>query len=245
MILLVTGSNRGIGASIALGGASRGYAVAINHLGAEAEAASVVERINANGGRAIAVEADVTQDSEVERLFAAIDSKLGRTTALVNNVGYSSSRQQILDAKSSDLTRIFGINVYSTILCTKAAVNRMSTKLGGKGGAIVNISSTASLRPDNPGLALYATAKGAVDTFTMAAAKDFADHGVRVNAVRAGIIDTPSHDVSDDIMSARISQTVFLKRAGSTEEVANAVLFLLSDESSYITGAALNVSGGR
>ena len=245
MILLVTGSNRGIGASIAIAGAERGYTVVVNHLGAERQANEVVDAIASRGGRAIAIEADVSKEREVERLFSQIDRQFGLVTALVNNVGNGSDRQQILEAGALDITRIFAVNVYSTILCTKAAVHRMSTRDGGLGGAIVNISSLAAIRPDNPGLSLYAAAKGAVDSFTLAAARDFADLGVRVNAVRAGIIDTPSHDVMDDIMSARIAQTVLLKRAGRPEEVASGVLFLLSREASYITGTTLNVSGGR
>ncbi|MDH6261730.1 SDR family oxidoreductase [Bradyrhizobium sp. BR13661] len=245
MILVVTGSNRGIGAAIALAGAQQGYAVAVNHLAAEKQAKEVVDAIASKGGRAISVEADVTQESEVERLFSEVDRKLGRVTALVNNVGNGADRQAILGVTSSDLTRIFSVNVFSTILCTKAAVNRMSKSAGGAGGSIVNISSLAAVRPDNPGLSLYASTKGAVDSFTLAAARDFADLDVRVNAVRAGIIDTPSHDVTDKVMSSRIEQTVLLKRAGRSEEVANAVLFLLSPAASYITGTTLNVSGGR
>ena len=228
-----------------MGGAQRGYAVAVNHLGAEQGAKDVVETIKSKGGRAISVEADVTKEDEVDRLFFQVDRQLGRITALVNNVGNGADRQSILGATSSDVARIFSLNVFSTILCTKAAVTRMSKAAGGNGGAIVNISSLAAVRPDNPGLSLYASTKGAVDSFTLAAARDFADLGVRVNAVRAGIIDTPSHDVTDQVMSTRIAQTVLLKRAGRSDEVANGVLFLLSEEASYITGTTLNVSGGR
>lgn len=245
MILLVTGGNRGIGAAIALEGARKGYAVAINHLGAEVEAKQVVDSITQKGGRALSIEADVTSESEVERLFAQIDRELGQLTAHVNNVGNGADRRPIFETNGDTIAKIFALNVFSTMLCTKAAVQRMSTENGGKGGSIVNISSMAAVRPDNPGLSFYAAAKGAVDSFTFAAARDFADLGVRVNAVRAGIIDTPSNDLTDPIMRNRVTQTVLLRRAGRSEEVANGVLFLLSEDASYITGTTLNVSGGR
>lgn len=245
MILLVTGSNRGIGAAIARAGAGRGYRVVVNHVNATDEAAEVVDDIKAAGGQAIAVEADVTSPEQVDRLFATADREFGRITALVNNVGGGGAPRPILDTAIADLTRVFGLNVFSTVLCTKAAVRRMSTRSGGKGGAIVNISSLAAVRPDNPGLSLYAAAKGAVDSFTLAAAREFAELGVRVNALRAGIIDTPSHDVTDPVANGRIAASVLLKRAGQPEEIAEAVLFLLSDSASYVTGTTLNVSGGR
>lgn len=245
MILVVTGSNRGIGAAIAKAGARQGYKVVVNHVNASAEAAAVVRDIEAEGGRALAVEADVTDAADIDRLFATTDREFGPVTALVNNVGGGGAPTQLLDITDQDLRRVFGLNIFSTILCTQAAVRRMSTREGGKGGAIVNISSLAAVRPDNPGLSLYASAKGAVDSFTYAAAREFADLGVRINVVRAGIIDTPSHDVTKGVTRARVEQTVMIKRAGRPQEVADAALFLLSSAASYITGTTLNVSGGR
>lgn len=245
MILLVTGSNRGIGAAIARGAARAGYGVAVNHLGAAEEAASVADEVRAAGRDAIVVEADVTRTRDVERLFGEIDRKLGRITGLVNNAGGGGPRLPIIQTTEEDVQRVFALNIQSAVLCTRAAIERMSPNAGGAGGSIVNISSLAAVRPDNPGLTIYAAAKGAVDSFTAAAAREVADLKIRINAVRAGIIDTPSHDVTDPIVSGRIAQTVLLRRAGRPEEVANAVLFLLSDAASYITGATLNASGGR
>lgn len=245
MILVVTGSNRGIGAAIARAGARQGYKVVVNHVNAPAEAAAVVRDIETGGGQALAVEADVTDAGDIDRLFEATDREFGPVTALVNNVGGGGASTSLLDITGEDLRRVFSLNIFGTVLCTKAAVSRMSTRAGGKGGAIVNISSLAAVRPDNPGLSLYASAKGAVDSFTYAAAREFADLGVRVNVVRAGIIDTLSHDVTQGVTSARVEQTVLLKRAGRPQEVADAALFLLSPSASYITGTTLNVSGGR
>ncbi len=244
-VLLVTGSSRGIGAAIAMGGAKGGYSVVINHLGDERRAKEVVDGILSQGGKATSIEADVTKESEVIRLFQRMDNEVGRITALVNNVGDTGDRQSTLDASGETIARIFALNVFSAILCTQAAVKRMSKIAGGHGGAIVNISSLAAVRPDNPGLSFYASCKGAIDSFTLASARDFVDLGVRINAVRPGIIDTSAHDVADAIMRPRVEQTVLLRRPGRPEEVANGVLFLLSDEASYITGTTLNVSGGR
>lgn len=244
-VLLVTGGSRGIGAAICQEAGSRGYAVAVNFLTSQDRALSVVNAIRAGGGKAVALKADMTKEEAIVRMFAQVDKELGPVTALVNNAGGGGTRVAIEEAGGADLERIMSLNLYGAIYCAREAVRRMSTRRGGRGGAIVNISSMAAKRADNPGLVLYAAAKGAIDSFTIGLAKEVADAGIRVNAVRAGIIDTEAQDVQGAEILARITRTVPMNRAGLPEEVANATLFLLSEQASYITGTFINVSGGR
>jgi NAD(P)-dependent dehydrogenase (short-subunit alcohol dehydrogenase family) len=244
--MLITGGSRGIGAATARLAAERGYAVAINYLRDESAAVALVQRIRAAGGRATAVQADVSQESDVERLFESVDRELGTLTALVNNAGIV-DRQARLDAMREErLRRVFGINVIGSLLCAAAAVRRMSTGYGGAGGSIVNVSSAAS-RHGSPGEYVdYAASKAAIDTFTLGLAKEVAAEGIRVNAVRPGIITTDIHASGGDPGRAtRMGPALPIQRAGAPEEVAQAILWLASNDASYCTGSILDVSGGR
>ncbi len=245
-VLLVTGGSRGIGAAVALLAAKQDYAVAINFNGNQAAADAVVTQIRDGGGRAICVQADVSDEAAVLAMFARVDAELGRLTALVNNAGVVDMPSR-LDAMSvARLRRMFDINVLGSFICAREAVLRMSTRHGGQGGCIVNLSSAAA-RIGSPGQYVdYASAKGAIDTFTMGLAKEVATEGVRVNAVRPGIIDTEIHasgGIPDRV--AQMSPLVPMQRAGSAHEVAEAVVWLLSDASSYTTGSVVDVTGGR
>jgi NAD(P)-dependent dehydrogenase (short-subunit alcohol dehydrogenase family) len=245
-VLLVTGGSRGIGAAVALLAAKRSYAVAVNFNGNQAAADAVVTQIRDGGGRAICVQADVSDEAAVLAMFARVDAELGRLTALVNNAGVVDMPSR-LDAMSvARLRRMFDINVLGSFICAREAVLRMSTRHGGQGGCIVNLSSAAA-RIGSPGQYVdYASAKGAIDTFTMGLAKEVATEGVRVNAVRPGIIDTEIHasgGIPDRV--AQMSPLVPMQRAGSAHEVAEAVVWLLSDASSYTTGSVVDVTGGR
>jgi NAD(P)-dependent dehydrogenase (short-subunit alcohol dehydrogenase family) len=245
-ILLVTGGSRGIGAATCLLAAAQGYAVAVNYTRQAEAAAQVVGAIQAQGGRAIAVQGDVAQEADVLAMFQAVDAQLGRLTALVNNAGVVDMAASVDQMSHARLRRMFDINVIGSMLCAREALLRMLPVHGGAGGAIVNVSSAAA-RIGSPGQYVdYAAAKGAIDTFTKGLALEVAAQGVRVNAVRPGIIDTEIHasgGIPDRV--ERVSPQVPMKRAGSAEEVAQAIVWLLSDGASYSTGAILDVSGGR
>ena len=245
-VLLITGGSRGIGAATALLAASQGYAVAVNYTANSLAADEVVRQIRAGGGTAITVQADVAIESDVLAMFNKVDARLGRLTALVNNAGVVDVASRV-DAMSLErLQRMFAINVFGSFLCAREAVKRMSTRYEGQGGSIVNVSSAAA-RLGAPGQYVdYAAAKGAMDTFTIGLAKEVALEGIRVNAVRPGIIDTEIHASGGLPHRARdLAPQVPMQRAGTAQEVAEAIVWLLGVNSSYTTGTLLDVTGGR
>ena len=245
-VLIVTGGSRGIGAATARIAGRSGYAVCVNFLKNKAAAKQIVDKINADGGQAIAVGADISKEEEVLELFSTVDDRLGKISALVNNAGILESQMRIEDMDSKRLNRVFLTNITGSILCAREAVKRMSIKNGGNGGTIVNLSSAAA-RLGSPGEYIdYAASKGAIDTFTRGLAQEVAEEGIRVNAVRPGVIETDIHASGGEPGRVeRIKDTIPLKRGGQPEEVAKAIMWLLSSESSYTTGALLEVSGGR
>ncbi len=245
-IMIVTGGSRGIGAATAKLAADRGYAVCVNYRQNKDAAQQVVDYIKGNGGTAIAVAADVALEADVVRLFETVDAQLGPVTALVNNAGILETQMTVAEMDAARLQRIFATNITGCFLCAREAVRRMSTKQGGAGGAIVNVSSGAS-RLGSPGEYVdYAASKGAVDTLTIGLSKEVAGEGIRVNAVRPGFIYTDIHaDGGEPNRVDRVKAVVPLKRGGHPEEVANAILWLLSDESAYTTGGFIDVAGGK
>ncbi|MET3498282.1 SDR family oxidoreductase [Variovorax boronicumulans] len=245
-VLLITGGGRGIGAATALLAARRGYAVAVNYASNSLAADEVVRTIRAGGGTAIAVQADVGDEAQVIAMFEKVDAKLGRLTALVNNAGVVDVQARVDEMSVARMERMFRINVIGSFVCAREAVRRMSTKHGGAGGAIVNISSGAA-RLGSPGQYVdYAASKAAIDTFTIGLAKEVGDEGIRVNAVRPGLIDTEIHASGGmPNRAVELAPSVPMKRTGSPEEIAGAILWLLSDEASYTTMALLDVTGGR
>lgn len=245
-VLVVTGGSRGIGAATARLGAARGYAVCIGYLRNEPAASAVVREISEGGGSAIAVSADVGREPDVASLFERVDAALGPVTALVNSAGVLEKQTRVEHMDAGRLIRVFATNVVGSFLCAREAVRRMSTRHGGPGGSIVNVSSAAS-RLGSPGEYVdYAAAKGAIDTFTIGLAKEVAAEGIRVNAVRPGVIYTEIHaSGGEENRVDRVKSSVPMQRGGHPEEVARAILWLLSDEASYTTGALVDVSGGR
>ena len=244
--MIVTGASRGIGASTALLAAQRGYQVCVNYRSNRQAADEVVRQIEHSGGRALAVAADVAVEADVMRLFQTVDRELGRVTALVNNAGILEQQTRLEGIDAARLQRIFATNVFGSFICAREAVRRMSTRHGGQGGGIVNISSRAS-QIGSPGEFIdYAASKGAVDTLTIGLAKEVGEEGIRVNAVSPGFIYTEMHaSAGEPDRVERVKVFAPMKRGGTASEVANAVLWLLSDEASYTTGAILDVSGGR
>lgn len=245
-VLLVTGAGRGIGAATAWLAAQRGYAVCINYLREQHAANALAQRIVDSGGRAVALRADIADEAQVVRLFDECTSQLGPLAGLVNNAGVLAPQSPLVAMDAARLQRVFAINVFGTMLCAREAVRRMSTDNRGAGGAIVNVSSAAS-RLGSPGEYVdYAASKGAVDTFTMGLAKEVAGQGIRVNAVRPGFILTTIHaSGGEPDRVARLRDAIPMRRGGDPEEVARAILWLISAEASYTTGALLDVSGGR
>lgn len=245
-VLLITGAGRGIGAVTALLAAARGFAVCVNYRANREAAETVVREITDAGGAAIAVPGDVAVEADVNRLFQTCDEAFGPVSALVNNAGVVDIKARVDEMSAARLQRMFAVNVFGTMLCAREAVRRMSTTHGGAGGAIVNVSSAAS-RIGSPGEYVdYAAAKGAVDVFTIGLAKEVATEGIRVNAVRPGIVHTEIHaSGGQPDRIDRIAPFVPMQRGGQPEEIAHAVLWLLSDEASYTTGALLDVAGGR
>ena len=245
-VLLVTGGSRGIGAATALLAAQQGWAVAVNYSANSLAADEVVRRIRADGGHAITVQADVADEEQVLRMFEKVDAKLGRLSGLVNNAGVVDVTARLDEMGVARWRRMFDINVIGSMLCAREAVRRMSPRHGGEGGAIVNLSSAAS-RLGSPGQYLdYAAAKGAIDAFTIGLAKEVAAEGIRVNAVRPGLIETQIHasgGLPDRVND--LKHLVPMQRGGTADEVAQAIVWLLSDAASYTTMSLLDVSGGR
>ena len=245
-VILITGSSRGIGAATALLAARQGYAVCINYV-RDAQAADVLcARIVANGGEAIAVQADASDEADVARLFVEVDARLGTLTALVNNVGVLEQKCRLVDMSAQRLERVLRTNVISYFLCCQQAVRRMSTAHGGQGGRIVNVSSAAARLGSPDEYIDYAASKGAVDTLTLGLAKEVAAEGIRVNGVRPGIIYTDIHASGGEPgRVARLAPGVPMQRGGQPEEIADAILYLLGPGASYVTGSILDVAGGR
>ena len=245
-VILITGASRGIGAATAKLAAQRGYAVCVNYRQNETAARKVVDEIVAAGGRAVAVGADISIESDVVRLFKTCDQALGRVSALVNNAGILETQMRVEQMDADRIRRVLATNVIGSFLCAREAVRRMSTQHGGAGGAIVNVSSGAA-KVGSPGEYVdYAASKGAIDTFTIGLAKEVALEGIRVNAVRAGFIYTDLHASGGEPNRVeRVKELVPMKRGGYPEEVANAILWLLSDEASYTSGSFIDVAGGK
>lgn len=244
-VLIVTGGSRGIGAAVACLAAERGYDICISYLHAQVAANSIVNTIEQQGGKAIAVAADVASENDITRLFSQVDQRLGNLTALVNNAGILEPQMKLESMDIARLNRIFATNIVGSFLCAREAVKRMSILHGGAGGAIVNVSSVAS-RLGSPGEYVdYAASKGAIDTMTIGLAKEVANEGIRVNAVRPGFIYTDIHASGGEPNRIdRVKAFVPMKRGGQVMEVAQAILWLLSDEASYTTGSFIDVTGG-
>jgi len=245
-VMIVTGGSRGIGAATARLAAERGYAVCVNFVANERAALTVVDEIRDRGGRAIAVRADVAREADIVHLFDEAVKQFGPLTALVNNAGILERQGRVEDMDVARLERVFTTNITGAFLCAREAVRRMALRHGGRGGAIVNVCSMAA-RLGAPGEYVdYAASKGAIDTFTIGLAREVAEDGIRVNAVRPGVIHTDIHASGGEPGRVdRVKSSVPMKRGGDPEEVARAILWLCSDESSYSTGTFIDVSGGR
>ena len=245
-VVLVTGGSRGIGAATALLAAERGYAVCITYKSNREAADAVVGEIASKGGKAIAIAGDAGVEADVMRVFAQIDTELGRITALVNNAGILERQMRVDEIPVDRLYRVLTTNVVGSFLCAREAIRRMSTRHGGNGGAIVNLSSAAARLGGPNEYVDYAASKGAIDTFTIGLAKEVAAEGIRVNAVRPGIIYTDIHASGGEPHRVeRVKSAVPMLRGGHADEVARAILWLLSDEASYSTATIVDVTGGR
>jgi NAD(P)-dependent dehydrogenase (short-subunit alcohol dehydrogenase family) len=244
-VLIVTGGSRGIGAATSLLAAEQGYAVVVNYAGNVEAAEAVVAAIHGKGGEAIAVRGDVSLPEDVEHIFKAAD-RLGRLSGLVNNAGIVGRTARVEGLDAERIARILAVNVTGSFLCAIAAIKRMSTKHGGQGGSIVNISSAAAKLGGANSYVDYAAAKGAIDTFTTGLALEVAGEGIRVNAVRPGVIETEIHASGGEPDRAqRLASQIPMGRPGTAEEVAKAIMWLVSSDSSYSTGTVITVSGGR
>jgi NAD(P)-dependent dehydrogenase (short-subunit alcohol dehydrogenase family) len=245
-VIVVTGASRGIGAATARMAAARGYAVCVNYRQDAVAATGVVEDIVAEGGRALAVRADVADERDVVALFEHVDATLGVPSALVNNAGVLHVQRRVEDMDAARIARVLAVNVIGAFLCAREAVRRMSTHRGGRGGAIVNVSSAASRLGSAGEYVDYAASKGAVDSLTIGLSREVAAEGIRVNAVRPAFIHTDIHASGGEPGRVdRFKDSIPMRRGGQPEEVANAILWLLSDEASYVTGTTLRVAGGR
>jgi NAD(P)-dependent dehydrogenase (short-subunit alcohol dehydrogenase family) len=244
-VVLITGASRGIGAAAARLAAGRGYRVLVNYLRNADAAGAVVADINRQGGEAVAVQADASDEAGVHKLFREIDDRFGRLDALVNNAAIVDHSMRVEQMTAARITRMFAVNVVGPFLCAREAIARMSTARGGRGGAIVNMSSGASRLGSPNEYVDYAASKGAIDTFTIGLAKEVATDGIRVNAVRAGITATGIHEATGNPGRVeRLTPRIPMKRIAQTDEIAAAIMWLLSNEASYVTGALLDVTGG-
>ncbi|HEY3917108.1 MAG TPA: SDR family oxidoreductase [Stellaceae bacterium] len=240
--LLITGGGRGLGAATALAAARAGWDVAVNYREKSARAEQIVAEVKRVGRKAAAYAADVADDAAVAAMFATLDRDFGRLDGLVNSAGIIGPHGRIDAVDAAGLDRLFAINITGTLICCREAIRRMSTKHGGKGGAIVNLSSAASRIGGAGETVPYAASKGAIDSLTFGLAQEVVAEGIRVNAVSPGVIDT---EIQPEGRAARVGPNLPMKRAGKAEEVATAILYLLSDEASYIAGTVLDVTGGR
>jgi NAD(P)-dependent dehydrogenase (short-subunit alcohol dehydrogenase family) len=245
-IALITGSGRGIGAATARLAAKRGYAVCINYLGREDRARAVADEIRAGGGRAILAQGDTADESAVARIFEQIDRELGRITSLVNNAGITGKAARLEDYDAAEMRRVLDVNVIGTMLCTREATRRMSTKHGGSGGTVVNLSSVAAVLGGANNWTPYAAAKGAINSLTIGLSRELAAESIRVNAIMPGLIETEIHaaaGVGDRL--AALAPSVPMGRIGTAEECAELIVWLMSNEAAYMTGALIPISGGR
>ncbi len=244
--LIVTGGSRGIGAACAFLAAKKGYKVAVNYASNEAAAKDVVTGIRSNGGEAIAVQGDVAVEGDILKIFRQAADQLGPITGLVNNAGVLDQEARLDSINTDRISRIIAVNVIGSMICAREAVKAMSTKFGGNGGAIVNLSSIAAVL-GAPALGVdYAASKGAIDSFTIGLAREVAGEGIRVNAVRPGIIDTEIHasfGIPDRV--EKMKHAVPMQRGGTAGEVADVILWLMSNKASYVTGSIVDISGGR
>jgi NAD(P)-dependent dehydrogenase (short-subunit alcohol dehydrogenase family) len=243
-VALVTGASRGLGAATALWLARKGYAVCVNYNHNEDKAQLIVDTIRGQGGKAIAVQADVSDEKQLEKLFAAVDSELGSLTALINNAGMTGTRCKVLDLDVDTIRRMIDTNITGLILCAREAVKRMAKSRGGIGGDIINVSSQAGQFGGNS-ISPYAATKAAVNTFTVGLSREVGPEGIRVNAVSPGIIDTGQADMLDHKVKNNLKESIPLGRIGHPDDVAKVVHWLLSQEASYLTGVIVPVAGGR
>jgi NAD(P)-dependent dehydrogenase (short-subunit alcohol dehydrogenase family) len=244
--VIITGASRGIGAATAQLAAAHGFSVAVNYKSGHSEALEVVRSIGERGGKAAAIQADIGREADILRLFAEAERELGALRGLVNNAGVTGGFARLEAVSAEALERMLAVNVTGAILCAREAIKRMSTRRGGLGGAIVNISSLAA-RTGSPGEWVhYAASKGAIDTFTLGLAREVATEGIRVNAVAPGLVETGIHAANGEPgRLERLKSTIPMGRPGWPEEIAAAVVWLLSPAASYVTGSILEVGGGR
>lgn len=244
--VLITGGSQGIGKATALLAAQRGYFVVINYAQDTAVARDTLAQITANGGQGLCIQADVSQEESVERMFRQIDQEVGQLDALVNNAGIVAPQMKLSEMSADRITRVLNVNVLGSFLCAREAVKRMAYSQGGKGGAIVNLSSIAARLGAPFEYVDYAASKGAIDTFTLGLSKEVAAEGIRVNGIRPGLVYTDIHAKGGEPGRVqRLEKSIPMQRGGQPEEIARAVLWLLSEEASYVSGTMMDVAGGR